>query len=176
MFHGHLDYLQKPPLGGRPNTNPGDHGTPNAHNRWFILFYHAWGPAWIEILWNNIWLRAWSHMTPHSTWKSVTTPHEVGGVLEQAFGHFLLGSHNFMVSALGSCVKWPLSYIDLDRRVCPYNSTFELPNGLHENRWIAGHFLNHYYIPTTSPYIKLKTLSSSTSSSLARRPKIIKRG
>ena len=23
------------------------------------------------------------------------------------FGHFLLGSHNFMVRALGSCVKWP---------------------------------------------------------------------
>ena len=27
MFHGHLDYFQKPPLGGRPNTKPGDHGT-----------------------------------------------------------------------------------------------------------------------------------------------------
>ena len=25
-----------------------------------------------------------------------------------AFGHFLLGSHNFMVTALGLCVKWPL--------------------------------------------------------------------
>jgi hypothetical protein len=25
-----------------------------------------------------------------------------------AFGHFLLGSHNLMVTALGSCVKWPL--------------------------------------------------------------------
>ena len=23
-----------------------------------------------------------------------------------AFGHFLLGSHNLMVTALGSCVKW----------------------------------------------------------------------
>ena len=21
MFHGHVDYFQKPPLGGRPNTN-----------------------------------------------------------------------------------------------------------------------------------------------------------
>ena len=49
---------KKPPLGGRPNTKPGDHGTPNAHNRWFILFYHVWGPAWIEIHWNSIWLRA----------------------------------------------------------------------------------------------------------------------
>ena len=24
---------------------PGDHGTPNAHNRCFILFYHVCGPA-----------------------------------------------------------------------------------------------------------------------------------
>jgi hypothetical protein len=32
MFHGHLDYFQQPPLGGRPNTKLGDHGTPNAYN------------------------------------------------------------------------------------------------------------------------------------------------
>ena len=33
MFHGHLDYFQKPPREGRPNTKPpGDHGTPNVHN------------------------------------------------------------------------------------------------------------------------------------------------
>ena len=33
-LHGHLDYTQKPPLGGRPNTKPpGDHGTLNAHNQ-----------------------------------------------------------------------------------------------------------------------------------------------
>ena len=25
-----------------------------------------------------------------------------------AFGRFLLGSHNLMVTALGLCVKWPL--------------------------------------------------------------------
>ena len=80
MFHGHLDYFQKPPLGGRPNTKPGDHGTPNAHNRWFILFYHVWGPAWIEIHWNSIWLRVRSHMASHYTWGSVTTLHDFGGV------------------------------------------------------------------------------------------------
>ena len=38
IFRGHLDYIQKPPLGGSPNTKPGDHGTPNAHDPWFILF------------------------------------------------------------------------------------------------------------------------------------------
>ena len=34
MFHGHLDHFQRPSLGGRPNTQLGDHATPNAHNRW----------------------------------------------------------------------------------------------------------------------------------------------
>ena len=38
MFHGHLDHFQKPSLGGWPHTKSGDHGTPNAHNRWLILF------------------------------------------------------------------------------------------------------------------------------------------
>jgi hypothetical protein len=73
MFHGHLDYFQKPPLGGRPNTKPGDHGPPNTHNHWFILFYCVWRHAWVDIHWNSIWLRAWSCMTSHYTWGSV--PH-----------------------------------------------------------------------------------------------------
>ena len=81
MFYGHLDYFQKPPLGDRSNTKPGDHGIPNAHNRWFVLFYHAWGPAWIEIHWNSIGLRARSHMTSNYTWRSVTTLHDFEGVL-----------------------------------------------------------------------------------------------
>ena len=96
--------FRNPPLGGRPNTKPGEHVIPNAHNRWFILYYHVWGLAWIEIHWNNIWLRTRSHMTSHYTWGTVTTLHDLG----TAFEHFLLGSHNFMVTALGSCVKWPL--------------------------------------------------------------------
>ena len=88
MFHGHLDYFQKPPLGGRPNTKPGDHGTPNAHNRWFILFYHVWGPAWIEIHWNSIWLRTRSHMASHYIWGSMTTLCDFRGVLGQHLDTF----------------------------------------------------------------------------------------
>ena len=68
MLHGYLDYFQKPPLGGRPNTKPQDHGTPNAHNGWFILFYRVWRPAWIEFGWGpgHIWLHTilegpWPH-------------------------------------------------------------------------------------------------------------------
>ena len=106
MFHGHLNYCQKPPLGGRPNTNPRDRGTPNAHNHLFVLFYHVWGPAWIEFHWISF---GWGpgHKWLHTTWfwRCVGT----------AFGHFILGSHNFMVMALGSCVKWPS---ELDR-LCP---------------------------------------------------------
>ena len=77
-------------------------------NRWFILFYHAWWPTWIETHWNSIWLRIRSHMASHYTWGFATTRHDFGGVLGTAFGHFLLGSHNFMVMAFGLCVKWPL--------------------------------------------------------------------
>ena len=65
------------------NTKPGDHGTPNAYNHWFILFYNVWGSAWIEIHRNSIWLRAWSHMTSHYAWGSVTSLHRFGGFLGQ---------------------------------------------------------------------------------------------
>ena len=104
-FHGHWDSFQKPPLGGRPNTKIRDHGTPNAHNHWYNLFYHVWGLAWIRIHWNRIWLRAQSHFTLHLRICDHTTWFEG---FEIAFRHFLLGSHNFMVRALGTCVKWPL--------------------------------------------------------------------
>ena len=88
MFHGHLDYFQKPPLGGRSYTKLGDQGISNAHNCWFVLFYHVWGPTWIEIHWNSIWLRVWSHMTSHYTWRSVTTLHDFGGILGWPLDNF----------------------------------------------------------------------------------------
>jgi hypothetical protein len=123
MFHGHLDRFQKPPLGGRPNTTPGDHGTPNAHNRWFTLLYHAWRPTGIKIHWNSIWLRARSHMTSqlysrlrdHTTW--------FWRCLGTTFGHSLLGSHNFMVTALGSCVKWPFRLLWFKKSACTHLHT-----------------------------------------------------
>ena len=100
MFHGHLDYFQKPPLGGRPTRKPGDHRTLSTHNRWFVLFYHVWGPAWIQIHWNSIWLRARSHTASHYTRRYVTTLLDCGGVLghplalsfglSQYHGHILL--------------------------------------------------------------------------------------
>ena len=50
MFCGHLDYLERPSLGGRPNTKPGDYGIPKSHNRQFIIFYDGRGPRMNRIL------------------------------------------------------------------------------------------------------------------------------
>ena len=58
-------------------------------------------------------------MTSHYTWGSVTTLHDLGGVLGWAFRDFLLGSHNFMVTALSSCVKWPLHMVQIVRKWHP---------------------------------------------------------
>ena len=124
MFHGHLDYFQKPPLGGRSNTKLGDHGTPNAHNRWFILFYHVWGPAWIEIHWNSIWLRARSHMTSHYTWGSVTTLHDFGGVLGRPLDTFVWAltiSWSRLLARVWSGPKIHTSTLRIPISVCYYS-------------------------------------------------------
>jgi hypothetical protein len=109
MFHGNLDCLPRPPFGGRPNTKPGDHGTPNAHNYWFILFYHVRGPAWIESHWDSIWLRAWSQMASHYPWGSVTTLHDFGGVLGQPSDTFfwsLTSSWSRLLACVWSGPLW----------------------------------------------------------------------
>ena len=70
------------------NTKPGDHGTPVAHNRSFILYSHVWGPAWIEIHWNSIKLRVCSHMTSHYPWGLVTALYDLGGVMGRPLDTF----------------------------------------------------------------------------------------
>ena len=40
-----------------------------------LCFYHVWGPTWIKMHWNSIWLRA-QHLTSHYTWGSVTARHD----------------------------------------------------------------------------------------------------
>ena len=47
----------------------------------FILFYHVWAPTWIEIHWNRIWLRAYSHMASRYNWGPVPSLHDFEGVL-----------------------------------------------------------------------------------------------
>ena len=47
------------------------------------------------------------HMTSHYTRGSVTSLHDFAGLLGRPLNTFLLGSHNFMVTGIGTCVKWP---------------------------------------------------------------------
>ena len=113
MFHGHLNYFQKPSLGGRPNTNPGDHGTPNAHNHSFILFYHVWRPTWTIVHWNNI---GWGpgHIRLHTTLES-PWPHYMilgvcwGGLWTLSFGLSQFHGH-------GSWLVWEVA---LSFLACP---------------------------------------------------------
>ena len=91
IFYWHLDFFQKPLLGGRPNTKLGDYGTPNTHNHCFIMFYHIWEPAWIETPWRSIWFKARSHMTSHYIIGSVTAHYmllevSLDGFWTQSFG------------------------------------------------------------------------------------------
>ena len=108
MFHGHLDSFQEPSLGGRPITKLGDHGTPNAHNRWLFLYYHGWGCTRIEINWNGIWLRTRSHVISYYTWEPVTTLHDFGGVLGRWPLDTLFWALTISWSRLVARVKWPL--------------------------------------------------------------------
>ena len=88
-------FFQNQALDRRPYTKLGDHGTLNPHNRQYIQFYHVWGPAWIEIHWNSIWLTARSQMSSHCTWGSMVTLHDFGGVLGRALDTFLWGHSQF---------------------------------------------------------------------------------
>ena len=110
MFHGHLDYFQKPPLRGRPNTNPRDHNTLNAHNHWFILLYHMWRPTWtkqnpIKIAFNWWPGHIWLHTTLKGPW-----PHYIilevhwAGLRTHSFGLLQLHGHGYWLMH----AKWPL--------------------------------------------------------------------
>jgi hypothetical protein len=107
MFQDDLDYFQKTPLGGKASHRTGRPWHSELTTTDLLYFIMCEDPAWIEIHWNSIWLRARSRMTSHYTWGSVTTLHDFGGVLGRPLDNFISGSHDFMVIALGSCVKWP---------------------------------------------------------------------
>ena len=106
-------YISSTLIGGKHKL--GDHGPSKAHSRWFILFYHVWGGyAWMKIHWDSIWLRAWSHVTSHYTWRFVTTLHDFGGVfkhpLDTSFGLSQFHGHG---SWLVCEVALELSILDL---------------------------------------------------------------
>ena len=95
----------------RPNTKPlRDHGIPNTHNHWSILFNHVWGRAWIDVHWNSIWLRARSHLASRSTRGYVTTTHDFGGVSDGLWT-LSLGSQKFTVT--GSWLVYAVALNDM---------------------------------------------------------------
>ena len=63
VFHGHLDYFQKPPLGGSLTQSKESMALRTFTTIDLFYLYHVWGPAWIETHWVSVWLRARSHMT-----------------------------------------------------------------------------------------------------------------
>ena len=142
MFHGHLDYFPKPPLGGRANTKPGDHGTLDAHNHLFNLFYCVWGPTRIRIHWNSIWLRAWLHVALHYTWGSLTTLHDFGGVLGWPLNTFFraLMSWSWLLARVWSGPEgvWPLHFqaLSLVEQAEPVQVWFKLGSRDQRIKWI----------------------------------------
>ena len=105
-----LGYFWKSPLRGRSNTKLGEHGIRNAHNCGFILFYHVQGSAWIQ---NSLKQHLVEGMVTYDFTLHLRVRDHIAWFwrcLGMTFGHFLLGSHNFMVTAFGMCVKWPLAH------------------------------------------------------------------
>ena len=100
IFHGHFDYFQKPLLGGRPRPSYFECSQPLVYS---TLSCVRTRKNKISLKYN--WLRIRSHMTSLRIRDQSTSFGKCGGM---AFEHFLLGSHNFLVTALGSCMKWPL--------------------------------------------------------------------
>ena len=106
-----LGPFSKPPPGGKPNTKPRDHGTPNFTTIELLCFIMCECLARLETHGNSMELRPkyiWLHITLENPW-----PHYM--VLEVSWDGIwtlLLGSHNVMVTAPGSYVKWPL-------HICP---------------------------------------------------------
>ena len=78
-----------------------------------LCFYCGWGPAWIEIHCNSIWLRARWHMTSCYTWGSVTTLHDLevcwDGLWTLSFGLSQFHGHGswLMCEVALSDVMWP---------------------------------------------------------------------
>ena len=83
MFHGHLDYFQIPPLGVGLTQNWETMALQSLTIVDLYYFIMCEDPAWIEIHWNSIWLRALSQMTPQYTLRA----HEHFFGVSQFHGH-----------------------------------------------------------------------------------------
>ena len=107
MFHGHLDYFQN----HLSEVGLIQHRETMALSKFTtvdLLYFIMWeDPAWIEIHWNSI---GWGpgHLWLHTTLEGPWPRYMILEVSWDALWTLLLGSHNFMVMALGLCVERPL--------------------------------------------------------------------
>ena len=88
MFHGHLGYFQKPPLEVGWTQNRETMALWNLTTIDLLYYIICEDPTWIEIHWNSIWSRAWSHISSHYTWRLVITLHDFGSVLGRPLDFF----------------------------------------------------------------------------------------
>jgi hypothetical protein len=112
MFHGHLDCFQQPRLRGRPETKPGDHGTMGISmpSIYYIFIMCEEPPplmSWIYIAFGWGPRQIWLHTTLEGPWSH----YMILEVFWDNLWTLLLGSHNILFTALGSCVKSPLSFV-----------------------------------------------------------------
>ena len=73
-----------------------------------------WGPAWIDIHWNIIWLRVRSHITSHYTRGSITTLDDFEGVLGwplDTFSWAVTISWSRLLARVWSCPKCCKHYL-----------------------------------------------------------------
>ena len=143
MFHDHLDYFQRSPLGGKTWRPLHSEISEPLIYYMFIMCEHL---AWTVIHWHSIWLRVWSHMTSHYNWGLVTTLHDFESVLGWPM-NTSFGLSHFMVTALGSCVKWPLRSLIHSLYICnshPHTVLVILPCKPHSPNfsWMPSHFLS----------------------------------
>ena len=108
MFHGHLDYCQNHLLEVGLTQNQKTVALQTFPTIDLFSFIMGRGPTWMKFIdiafgWGpgHIWL----HTTSEGPWPHHTT--WFWRCLGTAFGHFILGAHNFMVMAFGSCVSDP---------------------------------------------------------------------
>ena len=69
-----------------------------------FYFHHVWGPAWIDIHWNRIWLRPQSHMTSHSHLRVRDHTTWFWRCVRTTFGYFFFWALTISWSRVLACV------------------------------------------------------------------------
>jgi hypothetical protein len=77
----------------------------------------------------------------------MTTSHDFGGGSGQPLDTFYLGSNNIMVTALGSCVKWPFHPL-----LSPHHSNIKCPTKISNRFRLIFTFLTKLHIYLERPH------------------------